>query len=65
MNKIGRGAIQQINSYIKEFKAREPRKKIFGIIICAGVMPAYEDELRKQKGIKIMVYGWDIKVQPL
>ena len=64
MNKIGRNAVQQINRYIKELKAREPRKKINGVLVCAGVMPAYEDELRKQKDVRILLYGWDVTIQP-
>ncbi len=46
------------------FWAREETgKDISGVIVCAGVMPAYEDELRKQKAIGILVYGWGLQVQ--
>jgi len=63
-SRIGRGAIQQIRTYIHDLRLREETsKKISGVIVCAGVMPAYEDELRKQKDIQIFIYGWDLRVQ--
>jgi hypothetical protein len=60
---IGRNAIQQIKAYIDDLH-KETDKSISGVIVCAGVMPAYQDELRKQKDIKILIYGWDLKVHP-
>jgi hypothetical protein len=42
---------------------KEIDRKISGVIVCAGVMPAYEDDLKKQKDIQIFVYGWDLRVE--
>ena len=61
-NKIGREALKQVQRYIHELKATAPGKKVTGVIVCAGVMPAYEIDLRKQKDIRILVYGWEMQV---
>jgi len=63
LNRIGRDAFQQIQRYIHELKTREKGKKIYGVIVCTDVMPAYEEDIRKQKDVKILTYGWGIKVQ--
>jgi hypothetical protein len=60
--RIGRDAIHQIRSYIHDLK-KEIGKNISGVIVCAGIMPAYEEELKAQKDIQIFVYGWDMRVQ--
>lgn len=62
LNRIGRDALQQIKAYIHDL--RDKYKRISGVIVCSGVMPAFEDELRKQRDIKILRYGWDLQVQP-
>lgn len=62
LNRIGRDALQQIKTYIHDLR-EETNKHISGVIVCAGVMPAFEDELRKQRDIRILVYGWDLRVQ--
>ena len=59
---IGRDALRQTRNYVRDLRQREKRK-VSGVILCAGVMPAYEDELRKQTQIRILVHGWDLKVQ--
>jgi RecB family endonuclease NucS len=59
---IGRDAVQQAKSYVRYLREQE-KKKVSGVIVCAGVMPAYEDELRKQTEIRILVHGWDLRVQ--
>ncbi len=60
--RIGRDAIHQIKSYIHDLK-KEKGKSISGVIVCAGVMPAFENEIKTQKDIQIFVYGWDMRVQ--
>jgi hypothetical protein len=64
LSKIGRNALQQIQSYIHEMKVKEPGKKISGVIVCAEVMQAYENEIRKQKDARILIYGWEMKIRP-
>ncbi len=59
---IGRNALQQIKSYIRDMR-EETNKNISGVIVCAGVMLAYQDELRKQKDTRILVHGWDLRVE--
>jgi hypothetical protein len=61
-NRIGRDVLQQIKTYIHDLQ-EETNKKISGAIVCAGVMPAYEDEIKAQRDIQIFVYGWDLKVE--
>ncbi len=63
LHRIGRDALRQIQGYIHDFRKREPNRKISGVLVSAGIMPAYEDDLRKQTEIRVMVYGWDLKVQ--
>jgi hypothetical protein len=62
LHKVGRDALQQIQRYMHESR-KESGKKVRGVLVCAGVMPAYEDDLRKQKDVQILIYGWDLKVQ--
>jgi hypothetical protein len=40
------------------------KKNISGVIVCEGVLPAFEDDLAKLKGIKVMCYGWQLKLRP-
>lgn len=61
LGRIGRDAIRQIQGYIKDL--RKVHKKVSGVIVCEGVLPAYEKEFRKQKKIKIHTYGWNLNVQ--
>jgi hypothetical protein len=62
LNRIGRDAIRQIKAYIHDLRQEDKEKKISGVIVCSGVMPAFEEELRKQQDIRILVYGWDLRV---
>jgi len=63
LNRIGRGALQQVRNYVDALKA-EGYRQVSGVLVCAGVMPAYENELRRQRHVRILIYGWDLKVQP-
>jgi len=63
LNKIGRGAISQLRRYMKWVK-NETKKDVTGIIVCKGVMTAFEEEFKKLKNIKIFCYGWQLKVYP-
>ncbi len=63
LNKIGRDAIKQLRRYMDELK-KEAKKEVTGVIICKGVMPAFEEDLKKLEGIKIFCYGWQLKVRP-
>lgn len=61
LNKIGRDAINQLRRYMNWVK-QETKKDVTGIIVCKGVMPAFEEDLKKLKNIKILCYGWQLKV---
>lgn len=63
LNKVGRSALRQIRGYVHELKQSETSKNVRGVLVCSGVMPAYESDLRKQTDIQIMVYGWDLGVR--
>ena len=63
LNKIGRDAIKQLRRYMTWLK-KETKKEVSGVIVCKGVMPAFEEDLNKIKNIKIFCYGWQIKVYP-
>ena len=63
LNKIGREAVKQLRRYMRWIK-EETKKEVKGIVICKGVMPAFEKEFKKLKNIKIFCYGWQLKVYP-
>jgi hypothetical protein len=62
LGKIGRDAISQIEGYAAELRASH-RGPIRAAIVCAGVMPAFADDIRRKKAIKVLVYGWKLHVQ--
>ena len=64
MNKIGREAINQLRRYM-DWINKETHRKPRGILVCKGVMPAFEEDLKKLSGIKIYYYGWQFKINPL
>ena len=61
LNKIGRDAVKQIKKYMSWLK-KDTKKDVTGVLICKGVMPAFEKEFKKLKGIKIFTYGWELSV---
>jgi hypothetical protein len=36
---------------------KKTKKKVTGIIVCEDVMPAFENDIKKLKDIKILCYG--------
>jgi hypothetical protein len=61
LNKIGRDAINQLRRYMDWVK-KETKKEVTGVIVCKGVMPTFEEDFKKLKNIKILCYGWQLKV---
>jgi len=61
LNKIGNEAVNQLRRYIN-WASKKTNKKVSGIIICNGVMSAFQNDLQKLKSIKIFCYGWQLKV---
>ena len=64
LNKIGREALNQLRRYMNYVK-KEPGKAVKGVIVCNGVMPAFEKEFSSLRNIKIMRYGWKLDVAEL
>jgi len=62
LNLIGHQAVDQIRKYIRELR-KETGKEVSGAIVCKGVMPAFQGELKKVKDVKIFRYGWQLKIQ--
>jgi hypothetical protein len=61
LNRIGRGAINQLRRYMNWVR-RETNKEVAGVIVCKGVMPAFEEDFKKLKDITVFCYGWQLKV---
>ena len=64
MNKIGREAINQLRRYM-DWINNDTHRKSRGILVCKGVMPAFEEDFKKLSGIKIYRYGWELKIEQL
>jgi hypothetical protein len=62
LGRIGRDAVQQTKNYVRYLRTQQ-NKMVSGMIVCAGVMPAYEEDLRKQKDIRILVHGWNLQIR--
>jgi hypothetical protein len=63
LGRIGRSAVEQTKRYMKWLK-KDIKKKVSGVIVCEGVMPAFEEDLKNLKDIKIFCYGWQLKIFP-
>lgn len=64
LGKIGRDAVNQLRRYMNYIE-KETRKRVNGILVCKGFMPAFEDELKNLKKIKIFRYGWKLEIIPV
>jgi len=63
LDRIGRDAINQLRRYMNWVK-KETKKEVTGVIVCKGVMPAFKEDFKKLKDIKIFCYGWQLRVHP-
>jgi hypothetical protein len=63
IGEIGREAVKQVNKYMN-WISKETGKEAKGIIVCKGVMPAFEDDIKILKNIKVFCYGWQLKIYP-
>jgi len=62
MNKIGREAINQLRRYM-DWIDKDTHKKSRGILVCKGVMPAFEEDFKNLSRIKIYCYGWQLIIK--
>jgi len=66
---IGPRAVQQLRNYIAWLKSdpsvRRKRRKVSGLIVCGGVLPAFREEFVRLKNIRILCYGWQLSLRPL
>jgi len=58
---VGRAALNQIQRYMGWVRKQGPGR-VKGILVCGGVMPVYEDEIRGAEGIIVLRYGWQMKM---
>jgi hypothetical protein len=61
LHRIGRDAVSQLRRYMNWVK-KNWQGRVSGAIVCEGVMPAFQEEFRKLKNIRILCYGWQLKV---
>jgi RecB family endonuclease NucS len=68
---IGKEVYKQLHGYIKELEAQAKTKygmeKVRGIIVCNGILPAFEDfyyDLATKKDIEIKFYAWKFSFRP-
>lgn len=62
LNRIGHDALSQLRRYMVWVK-KETSKPVQGILVGNGVMPAFEDEFRKLRDVRIFNYGWHLKLR--
>lgn len=63
LHRIGRDAVKQLRGYMKWARKGKAKKNVSGVIVCEGVLPAFTEDLAKLKDIKIMSYGWQLKLR--
>jgi RecB family endonuclease NucS len=64
LNRIGRDALNQLRRYMK-YLEKQTKGEVEGVIVCKGVMPAFEEEFGNLKKIKILKYGWNLEIVPI
>lgn len=63
LHRIGRDAVKQLRNYMRWVRKGRRKQSVSGVIVCEGVLPAFAKELAKRKDIKVMCYGWHLKLQ--
>lgn len=61
MHEVGRQAVNQLRRYMVWLR-RQTQKEVCGAIVCKGVMPAFQEEFQRLKDIRILRYGWQLKI---
>jgi hypothetical protein len=60
---IGKKVIDQIRRYMN-WISKDSGKEASGVIVCKGVMPAFKDDIKSLKNIRVFCYGWQLKIFP-
>jgi RecB family endonuclease NucS len=63
LHRIGRDAVKQLRNYMKWVRKGRRNQSVSGVIVCEGVLPAFVDDMAKLKDIKVMCYGWQLKLR--
>ncbi len=63
LNAIGKDAVSQLQRYM-DWLRKETNQMVSGVLVCKGVMPAFAEEFSNLKSIKILCYGWQLKLYP-
>jgi hypothetical protein len=64
LHRIGRDAVKQLHNYMKWVRKGWRNQSVSGVIVCEGVLPAFKEDVAKLKDIKVMCYGWQLKLRP-
>jgi hypothetical protein len=64
LHRIGRDAVKQLRDYMNWVRKGRRKQSVSGVIVCEGVLPAFAEDLANLKDIKVMCYGWQLKLQP-
>lgn len=63
LHRIGRDAVKQLRNYMKWVRKGRQKQSVSGVLVCEGVLPAFTEDLVKLKDIKVMCYGWQLKLR--
>jgi RecB family endonuclease NucS len=63
LHRIGRDAVQQLRNYMKWVRQGRRGHTVSGVIVCEGVLPAFAEDVARLKDIKVMCYGWQLKLR--
>ena len=64
LNKIGRDAVNQLRRYM-DYVEKQEKREVRGVVVCNGVLPAFEEEFRTLRNIRILKYGWKLQVSEI
>lgn len=62
LHRIGRDSVKQLRNYMNWVRKGRRKPSVSGVLVCEGVLPAFAEDLAKLKDIKVMCYGWQLKL---
>jgi hypothetical protein len=63
LHRIGRDAVKQLRNYMKWIRKGRRKQSVSGVLVCEGVLPAFAEDFARLKDIKVMCYGWQLKLR--